>query len=137
MIRRPPRSTRTDTLFPYTTLFRSDRLQARGWSAGDNRPARAAVQNDLQEAGTARLAGMDKAGISMQILSLTGAGAELLDGDDGIALARAYNDRLHGLALEHPGRFSGFCHLPMTYPGAAAEGLDPGEIGGAAGREKV
>src|SRR3546814_9816530 len=25
MIRRPPRSTRTDTLFPYTTLFRSDR----------------------------------------------------------------------------------------------------------------
>src|SRR3546814_11319565 len=28
MIRRPPRSTRTDTLFPYTTLFRS------GWRAG-------------------------------------------------------------------------------------------------------
>src|SRR3546814_8333186 len=31
MIRRPPRSTRTDTLFPYTTLFRSEsrRRQAR------------------------------------------------------------------------------------------------------------
>src|SRR3546814_19033572 len=28
MIRRPPRSTRTDTLFPYTTLFRSRRLGA-------------------------------------------------------------------------------------------------------------
>src|SRR3546814_9680310 len=28
MIRRPPRSTRTDTLFPYTTLFRSDALCA-------------------------------------------------------------------------------------------------------------
>src|SRR3546814_16888115 len=26
MIRRPPRSTRTDTLFPYTTLFRSPRI---------------------------------------------------------------------------------------------------------------
>src|SRR3546814_18392035 len=26
MIRRPPRSTRTDTLFPYTTLFRSRRI---------------------------------------------------------------------------------------------------------------
>src|SRR3546814_19337419 len=26
MIRRPPRSTRTDTLFPYTTLFRSGRI---------------------------------------------------------------------------------------------------------------
>src|SRR3546814_9926184 len=34
MIRRPPRSTRTDTLFPYTTLFRSLRggrvVEARG-----------------------------------------------------------------------------------------------------------
>src|SRR3546814_3579279 len=28
MIRRPPRSTRTDTLFPYTTLFRSHRPSA-------------------------------------------------------------------------------------------------------------
>src|SRR3546814_3876672 len=28
MIRRPPRSTRTDTLFPYTTLFRSGRRAA-------------------------------------------------------------------------------------------------------------
>src|SRR3546814_6376575 len=27
MTRRPPRSTRTDTLFPYTTLFRSQRLR--------------------------------------------------------------------------------------------------------------
>src|SRR3546814_7950055 len=41
MIRRPPRSTRTDTLFPYTTLFRSE-----GDSGGDDsrhreeRPAR-------------------------------------------------------------------------------------------------
>src|SRR3546814_5973298 len=30
MIRRPPRSTRTDTLFPYTTLFRSLRRADRG-----------------------------------------------------------------------------------------------------------
>src|SRR3546814_2870639 len=29
MIRRPPRSTRTDTLFPYTTLFRSMTAEAR------------------------------------------------------------------------------------------------------------
>src|SRR3546814_19106121 len=28
MIRRPPRSTRTDTLFPYTTLFRSQPVSA-------------------------------------------------------------------------------------------------------------
>src|SRR3546814_3212201 len=34
MIRRPPISTRTDTLFPYTTLFRSDRRKVlRRWTA--------------------------------------------------------------------------------------------------------
>src|SRR3546814_6210312 len=30
MIRRPPRSTRTDTLFPYTTLFRSHSIETHG-----------------------------------------------------------------------------------------------------------
>src|SRR3546814_14737569 len=40
MIRRPPRSTRTDTLFPYTTLFRSrgaapgERSEVRGCNGG-------------------------------------------------------------------------------------------------------
>src|SRR3546814_2306486 len=34
MIRRPPRSTRTDTLFPYTTLFRSDYFEGSSKGAG-------------------------------------------------------------------------------------------------------
>src|SRR3546814_4496717 len=34
MIRRPPRSTRTDTRFPYTTLFRSDCLSGYSCSSG-------------------------------------------------------------------------------------------------------
>src|SRR3546814_19093656 len=38
MIRRPPRSTRTDTLFPYTTLFRSDLP----WSTRRRAPSRPA-----------------------------------------------------------------------------------------------
>src|SRR3546814_18316865 len=37
MIRRPPRSTRTDTLFPYTTLFRSY-PRRRQDDMGDHRP---------------------------------------------------------------------------------------------------
>src|SRR3546814_3253919 len=39
MIRRPPRSTRTDTLFPYTTLFRSavqQRADGRAVPPGEN-----------------------------------------------------------------------------------------------------
>src|SRR3546814_11956072 len=37
MIRRPPRSTRTDTLFPYTTLFRSSRRGPREHVADQRR----------------------------------------------------------------------------------------------------
>src|SRR3546814_3849095 len=40
MIRRPPRSTRTDTLFPYTSLFRSGAGHWRGDGYGPARPAR-------------------------------------------------------------------------------------------------
>src|SRR3546814_15689848 len=41
MIRRPPRSTRTDTLFPYTTLFRSTRRSP------DCRPVSAVFEHSL------------------------------------------------------------------------------------------
>src|SRR3546814_11521217 len=40
MIRRPPRSTRTDTLFPYTTLFRS-KLSTNGFGERGTIPPRA------------------------------------------------------------------------------------------------
>src|SRR3546814_2139452 len=38
MIRRPPRSTRTDTLFPYTTLFRSSDRPSPGLSVSPEEP---------------------------------------------------------------------------------------------------
>src|SRR3546814_7941199 len=41
MIRRPPRSTRTDTLFPYTTLFRSVRHARRRNACGQAAPRHA------------------------------------------------------------------------------------------------
>src|SRR3546814_16354271 len=46
MIRQPPRSTRTDTLFPYTTLFRSPgaRIAQR---VGDSPAARARLKDRL------------------------------------------------------------------------------------------
>src|SRR3546814_16724532 len=64
MIRRPPRSTRTDTLFPYTTLFRSAGLVwLSGIQAGHHEigPAvggrdRGNTQANDHGAGSARLA---------------------------------------------------------------------------------
>src|SRR3546814_2749490 len=48
MIRRPPRSTRTDTLFPYTTLFRSADRQTQTTTA---KPACGGVVRLLKGAG--------------------------------------------------------------------------------------
>src|SRR3546814_4332392 len=44
MIRRPPRSTRTDTLFPYTTLFRSASTTSSSSSENPQVPARSALR---------------------------------------------------------------------------------------------
>src|SRR3546814_16422671 len=53
MIRRPPRSTRTDTLFPYTTLFRSHPDQrVRGRAGGRVTSGELAVNFDLAVAMT-------------------------------------------------------------------------------------
>src|SRR3546814_4466304 len=54
MIRRPPRSTRTDTLFPYTTLFRSLVDQAKLYGIDGKRAA---------ERGKALLSGLNLDGL--------------------------------------------------------------------------
>src|SRR3546814_11930299 len=61
MIRRPPRSTRTDTLFPYTTLFRS--LVALGSLVAEGTAA------DIDDV---RIGGADMLDIDLQLLSRRG-----------------------------------------------------------------
>src|SRR3546814_10895589 len=66
MIRRPPRSTRTDTLFPYTTLFRSKGRVHRRWSVHTHRsPGRpAAVGSGAPRRARDRCAAADSSGRS-------------------------------------------------------------------------
>src|SRR3546814_12463566 len=51
MIRRPPRSTRTDTLFPYTTLFRSVAPRLTGLNLGDHRSVALVERDQIGGAG--------------------------------------------------------------------------------------
>src|SRR3546814_2385544 len=53
MVRRPPRSTRTDTLFPYTTLFRST-PQGRGDGADDHQDHEGRHGDMVEAAGGVR-----------------------------------------------------------------------------------
>src|SRR3546814_9314022 len=45
MFRRPPKSTRTDTLFPYTTRFRSDAADIQDWFAARHASSKATTAN--------------------------------------------------------------------------------------------
>ena len=77
----------------------------------------------LPDIGEARLKAMDAAGITIQVLSNTGPGPDLVPGADGIALARELNDHLAAAIARHPDRYAGFAVLPMQSPEACAAEL--------------
>ena len=70
----------------------------------------------LPEIGELRLRSMDEAGISVQVLSNTGPGPDLVPGPDGVGMAREMNDHLAAAIARHPDRFAGFAVLPMQSP---------------------
>ena len=90
----------------------------------DFRWAQTIKRAELADLGPTRLADMDATGITVQVLSVAGPGADLLPGQQGIDLARAYNDALAEACIRHPTRYRGFAHLPMLSPEAAADELE-------------
>lgn len=99
-------------------------VTARGFPPPGAPWSQVAKRNELIELGAPRIADMDAAGITVQVLSVSGPGADLLAGADGIALAREYNDVLAKAVVERGGRLAGFAHLPMLTPEAAADELE-------------
>ena len=99
-------------------------MRARGLVPGGRIAPAIDRREQLREVGPARLADMDAAGISVQVLSATGIGAELLPPSEGPAYACQMNDHLARLVEDNPGRFAGFTHLPMSAPEAAADELE-------------
>ena len=77
----------------------------------------------LPEIGEQRLKSMDEAGITVQVLSNSGPGPDLVPGADGVAIAREMNDHLAAAIARHPDRFAGFAALPMQSPDACAAEL--------------
>jgi uncharacterized protein len=101
-----------------------DAIARRGFPGPDFVWSQTTRRSELADLGAARLADMDASGITVQVLSVAGPGADLAPGQAGIDLARAYNDALAEACTRQPDRYRGFAHLPMLAPGAAADELE-------------
>jgi predicted TIM-barrel fold metal-dependent hydrolase len=99
-------------------------IARRGFPGPDFPWAQTTKRNELAELGEARIADMDASGITVQVLSVAGPGADLVPEQAGIDLARAYNDALAEACARYPGRYRGFAHLPLLAPDAAADELE-------------
>src|SRR3546814_12399386 len=95
MIRRPPRSTRTDTLFPYTTLFRSGVLRL-----VDQQVIEATVELE-QHPGDAAVAREQTVGIVNEVVVVE-QNTRLLVALVGFQNGVAENQQRHGGARPHP-----------------------------------
>jgi uncharacterized protein len=99
-------------------------IRRRGFPGPDFVWGQTIKRSELAHLGDARLADMDASGITVQVLSVAGAGADVVAGAEGIVLARDYNNALFEATSRHPDRYQGFAHLPMLSPDAAADELE-------------
>jgi 2,3-dihydroxybenzoate decarboxylase len=80
--------------------------------------SRARLKHDLIaesiDLNTSRLAAMDAAGVTMQVLSCTGVQA--LEADVAIAVAHEANNAAYAAVQRHPDRFAAFATLPTADP---------------------
>jgi 2,3-dihydroxybenzoate decarboxylase len=85
----------------------------------------AAASRRLLDLTGERIAGMDAAGLDVQVLSLNSPGIQAEE-DPAVAVANAaaVNDLLATTITENPDRFAGFCALPLQDPKAAAKELE-------------
>jgi 2,3-dihydroxybenzoate decarboxylase len=79
----------------------------------------------LRDFGSLRLDAMDQAGIERSVLSVTTPGVQI-ERDASVACRKASqaNDMLAREIQKRPSRYSGFAHLPMQAPAAAAGELE-------------
>jgi predicted TIM-barrel fold metal-dependent hydrolase len=86
------------------------------------------IAEKIKDLGAGRLADMDRAGITVQVVSKAGnhmgPSADMFDGTEAIAFARDFNNTAHRDISQHADRFAAFAHLPMSIPEAAADELE-------------
>src|SRR3546814_4731764 len=121
MIRRPPISTPTDTLFPYTTLFRSVRRvgRTRPGEGVEDPGDRGAAHRDVHvlggvgragvldgDVGRARAGGQERRGVGDDHLVVPGADLRVADPAGGLVRSEEHTSELQSLMRSS---YAGFC----------------------------
>jgi 2,3-dihydroxybenzoate decarboxylase len=78
----------------------------------------------LCDIGQGRVMAMDKAGVDLQLLSLTAPGVQLYDAATALSLAQLANDRLKAAIDAHPTRFAGLAAVAPQDPAGSAKELE-------------
>lgn len=87
-------------------------------------PHGAEIEDKLLDLAEGRLRDMDKAGIDMQVLSLSTPGCEQFSPSDGMTWSKKTNDALAKAIKKYPDRFIGLAALAPQSPDEAARELE-------------
>jgi aminocarboxymuconate-semialdehyde decarboxylase len=96
-----------------------DLLDRSGGVESTTSPGRRCLWPSPAEDVAVRFEAMDRAGVTLQILSISGVAPYFADKAAAVAGARLANDNYAGLVRAHPGRFAAFATLPMPHVDAA------------------
>ncbi len=81
------------------------------------------LESRLLEVGEGRIEAMDRAGVDVQVLSLTVPAFDQMDPGVGLSRAKQFNDRLAEIVSRHPTRFRGWASLAPLDPEGSADEL--------------
>jgi 5-carboxyvanillate decarboxylase len=107
------------------TIEVDGRKEERLWFGADLwAPRRDRTVGPLLDLGKGRIAKLDEAGVTVQVLSLSGPGCELFEPSEAIVQARKVNDEAAEMVRRNPDRFLAFASLAAQAPDAAADELE-------------
>lgn len=112
---------RIDVHAHYFTVEYLDLLDELGGVEPTTRPGRRSLWPSPKDDLETRFAAMDRAGVDLEILSVSGVAPYFLEERKAVAGARLVNDTYAELARAHPQRFRAYAALPMPHVEASIE----------------
>ena len=113
-----------NTGYPRYTEDKRNKTRRLWYTPETGEPVGDDLLNKLLDLGEGRIKNMERAGVDVQVLSLTAPGVEHFETDMGTCLAREANDIVSEVVNRYPDRFAAFAALAPKAPASAAKELE-------------